>query len=87
MPPLGGLSAEQEAAGLKRLDKDVACILDDKGVPASVQGRLGHIGVASLDVFAVIEDTSAGVRQWLVDVLGLDPDADLESRTNTSFRF
>ena len=82
MPPLGALSAEQEAAGLKKLEKDAACILDDKGVPAAVQGRLGHIGVTSLDVFAVIEDTSAGVRQWLVDVLGLDPDADLESRTN-----
>ena len=48
MPPMGMLSTEQEAEGLQRLEKDIACVLDDKGVPADIQGRLGHVGVGEL---------------------------------------
>ena len=67
------LTAAQLEAGSLALDPEFSYLLSDRGVATETRGRLGHVGVTRLNVFAKIETTEADFREWARTTLALDP--------------
>ena len=63
--PLIAISAEEMEAGLTSIRPDLRYLLDDRGVPEAIIGRIGHLGITRMNVFAKIEADDSKVRDWL----------------------
>ena len=62
------------ARGRANLSGELAILLTDREVPEEVQGWLGGLShpVNTMKRFARADETSAGMREWLKQDLGLD---------------
>ena len=69
--PLIAMTEEQLAAGLVALRPNLRYLLDDRGVPESNSGRVGHLGIMRMNVFANIEADDRKVGEWLESDVGL----------------
>ena len=63
--PLVLMSRKELDEGLAAILPDRRCLLADRGVPEEVIGRIGHLGITRMDVFAKIESGDSKVHEWM----------------------
>ena len=73
-----------DAEAVKLLKPELACLLDEKNLPLAAQAELARKGCVCLDLFALMDDDRAGVRQFAKDELKLDPTASVEARLHSA---
>ena len=73
------ISAVQKAAAFTMAGADIIFLMDKKGVDEDVQAKFYHIGVTSVELFAVVAKDQADLEGILKDNFELDP-ADLMNR-------
>ena len=56
---------------LAAIRPDRRCLLADRGVPEEVIGRIGHMGITRINVFAETESVDSKVHEWLEADIGL----------------
>ena len=65
-------TAEGREEAIKMLDPDFQGLLERKSVPAMIQAQLAVNNVKSVSIFSVLGESSADVRTFAADRLGLD---------------
>jgi hypothetical protein len=64
------------------LDSSLKFLLEEKGVPDAVQDLIARAGTLTMALFALIEDTRAGLRTMMKDEWGMDPATDPAHRVS-----
>ena len=77
------LIAGEKALAFTKAGADIIFLMDKKGVDEDLQAKLYHIGVVSVELFAVFAKDQADLEAILKDNFELDP-ADLRSRVKAS---
>lgn len=83
MPPIA-LTAEQEAAALKKGSADLKFLFDRNEVPQAVAAKWFHSGVTTLEKFANIAKDVEDLGAVLKAHMDIDPDRALEERVQVA---
>ena len=71
--PLPVLTAEQQAAAMEAGSSDLKFLLAELKMPELLQGVFYHLGFSSVQLFASLDRTEDGVRDFLLRDFDLDP--------------
>ena len=71
--PLAELTAEQKTQGLAAMSPGLRFLLEEKNVGEDIIAVIGHQEVTELNIFARIEATEVGFRDWVKTDLEIEP--------------
>ena len=71
------VTAEGRQEAISKLEPDFHGLMEREGISEMLQARLSNAGVKSINIFSVIGETAADIRQFAVDHCNMDRGRDV----------